>query len=63
MNTFEKIIKDHLEKMGRMLGVIVKVGDLEMKPLQNIREFFDEGEAMHHCMFSNKYYKFRRMAQ
>lgn len=56
MNEDGKSNMKYREKMGRMLGVTVKVGDLELKPLQSIREFFDEGEAMHHCVFSNKYY-------
>lgn len=43
-------------RLGRMLGVIVKVGDIELRPLQTIKEFYDEGEAMHHCVFTNKYY-------
>lgn len=40
-----------------MLGVVVKVGDIELKPLQSIQEFYEEGKAMHHCVFTNKYYE------
>lgn len=47
---------DYRDRLGKMLGVIVTVGDIELRPLQSIKEFYDEGEAMHHCVFTNKYY-------
>lgn len=47
---------DYRSRLGRMLGVVVTVGDIELRPLQTIKEFYDEGEAMHHCVFTNKYY-------
>lgn len=47
---------DYRDRLGNMLGVIVTVGDIELRPLQSIKEFYDEGEAMHHCVFTNKYY-------
>ncbi len=30
--------------------------EIVVKPLQSVREFVDEGEYMHHCVFTNKYY-------
>ena len=30
---------------------------LEIRPLQSIKEFYDEGCMMHHCVFSMEYYK------
>lgn len=47
---------DYRARLGKMLGVVVTVGDIELRPLQTIKEFYDEGEAMHHCVFTNKYY-------
>lgn len=47
---------DYRSRLGKMLGVVVTVGDIELRPLQTIKEFYDEGEAMHHCVFTNKYY-------
>lgn len=47
---------DYRSRLGRMLGVVVTVGNIELRPLQTIKEFYDEGEAMHHCVFTNKYY-------
>lgn len=48
---------DYRDRLGKMLGVIVTVGDIELRPLQTIKEFYDEGEAMHHCVFTNGYYR------
>lgn len=47
---------DYRSRLGKMLEVVVTVGDIELRPLQTIKEFYDEGEAMHHCVFTNKYY-------
>ena len=48
---------EYVAKMGAMLGVIVKVGNMELKPLQSVREFFEEGSELCHCVFTNNYYK------
>lgn len=48
---------EYRDKMGDLLGVIVKVGDVTLQPLQSVREFFEEGSELHHCVFTNKYYK------
>lgn len=45
------------KKVGRWLGVRIKEKDIEIRPLRTIQEFFEEGEAMHHCVFKNKYYE------
>lgn len=47
---------EYVKRMGDMLGVMVKVGDIELQPLQSIQEFYEEGMNMHHCAFTNKYY-------
>ena len=47
----------YLEKMGKVLGVMVRYKDITLKPLQNIRDFFEEGSTLHHCVFRNKYYQ------
>lgn len=48
---------EYVKRMGNMLGVVVKVSDIELKLLQSIQEFYEEGKAMHHCVFTNKYYE------
>ncbi len=34
----------------RLLAVVIVAGDITIKPLQNYKEFVEEGEAMHHCV-------------
>lgn len=48
---------EYMQRMGPYLGIVVRSGDIELKPLQNIRDFFDEGNALHHCVFECGYYK------
>lgn len=48
---------DYRDRLGKMLRVVVTVGDIELRPLQSIKEFYEEGEAMHHCVFTNGYYR------
>lgn len=44
------------DRVGKWLGLVVTSGDIELKPLQNIRDFFDEGKELCHCVFRNEYY-------
>ena len=48
---------EYVARMGGLLGVTVKSNDITLKPLQNIRDFFDEGNTLHHCVFKNGYYR------
>lgn len=48
------------ERMGELLGVVVVAGDIELHTLQNVREFYEEGEELHHCVFVNGYYEKER---
>lgn len=45
-----------VERCGRWLGVEIVSGDLTIKPLQSLIDFKREGDTLHHCVFSNKYY-------
>ena len=47
----------YAERVSRWLDVMIRGKGITIRPLQNIREFYEEGEAMHHCVFSNGYYK------
>ena len=47
----------YMKKMGAVLGVKVKNKDIVLRPLQNIRDFFEEGSELHHCVFTNGYYR------
>lgn len=47
----------YAERVSRWLDVMIRGKGITIRPLQNIREFYEEGEAMHHCVFSCGYYK------
>jgi hypothetical protein len=41
---------------GRFFGMVIAEEGIEIKVLQSVREFFEEGKEMDHCVFSNGYY-------
>ena len=47
----------YAERVSRWLDVMIRGKGITIRPLQNIREFYEEGEAMHHCVFTCGYYK------
>lgn len=44
------------EKKGKYFGVLICTDEFDIRPLQTIAEFYEEGEAMGHCVYTNKYY-------
>ena len=32
-------------------------GSITIRPLESITQFYEEGKAMHHCVYTNEYYK------
>lgn len=50
--------EDALEKrVAVVAGFVIADGDIEISPLRSVRDFQDEGEALHHCVFRMGYYK------
>lgn len=49
--------KAYKKRVGVALQLNLTLGNLEARPLQDVQEFYDEGEKMHHCVYSNEYYK------
>jgi len=41
---------------NRFFGVIIEGKGIEIKCLQSVEEFMEEGKEMHHCVFGNAYY-------
>lgn len=41
---------------GRFFGIFFTDGTIQVKVLESVNEFAEEGVAMHHCVFSNEYY-------
>lgn len=48
---------EYVQRMGAFLGVTLKLGNVTLQPLQSVREFFEEGSELCHCVFTNNYYK------
>lgn len=53
----DKLNAQYRERLADVLDIKVKAGDLVLRPLQDIMDFFKEGEALRHCVYSNEYYK------
>ena len=56
----ERLRKDELlyaEMKGRFLDLAFSDGMINLHVLQNVQEFYEEGKAMNHCVFTNGYYK------
>lgn len=44
----------------QFFGLIIAGQGIEIKALQSVREFMEEGAAMHHCVYANGYYDVKR---
>lgn len=53
----EKSEAEFEREKGRYLGVVITDGELDIRPLQTVADYFAEGEAMHHCVGSMEYYR------
>ena len=56
----EKLMKDiagFYERMKKFFGMKITDGNIVICPLESITQFYQEGKAMHHCVYSNEYYK------
>lgn len=43
--------------MEKFFGMEITDGNITIRPLESITQFYQEGKAMHHCVFSMGYYK------
>lgn len=50
----------YIKKRGRFFGLVIAENDLEIKVLQSVQEFMEEGKDMNHCVFANGYYDVRK---
>lgn len=48
---------EYIARMGKVLGLLITKGDISIAPLQSIKDFYEEGTELQHCVFSNEYYK------
>lgn len=48
--------KDYLSQKGKFFGLIITDGTLNVRVLESVAEFAEEGTMMHHCVWTNRYY-------
>lgn len=48
--------RDFLELKGHLLGICFGEGDIKIKTLDSVDEYRQEGDLMHHCVFTNAYF-------
>lgn len=56
----EKQDKLYKERMKNFAGLSFGDKDIRIEPLHSVREFAEEGKAMHHCVFAMGYYDAER---
>ena len=49
--------KAFLERIAKFADLTITDGKIVITPLKSLEEFMQEGQAMHHCVFSNGYWK------
>lgn len=50
-------IASFIKRMQPFLNLEIKEDDIVIRPLQSVSQFYQEGKAMHHCVYANEYYK------
>lgn len=48
--------KEYRKLKGKFFGIVFTDGTLNIRVLESVVEFAEEGTAMHHCVWSNSYY-------
>ena len=46
-----------IKRIQPFLDLEIKEDDIVIRPLQSVSQFYQEGKAMHHCVYANEYYK------
>ena len=52
----KKAVKMYHSKRKKFFGLLISGNGIEIHVLKSVNEFAEEGIAMNHCVFSNKYY-------
>lgn len=55
--TVQKAQKKYQKSHGRFIGLEFSSGDITVKFLSHVQQFIDAGDLLHHCIFTNEYYK------
>lgn len=49
--------KNYLKSKSKFFGLVFSKGNIQIRVLQSVQEFIEEADFMHHCVFSNEYFK------
>lgn len=49
--------KSFASRIKKFAGLLISSDGISIRPLMSVKEFRDEGKAMHHCVFALGYYK------
>lgn len=52
----EKHEKEYRKLKGKFFGIVITDGTLNIRVLESVAEFAEEGTMMHHCVWANAYY-------
>lgn len=57
MSRMKQDIFSFIQRIQPFLGIEIKDEDIVIRPLESVTQFYQEGKAMHHCVYQNEYYK------
>lgn len=57
MSKMKQDIFSFIQRIQPFLGIEIKDEDIVIRPLESVTQFYQEGKAMHHCVYQNEYYK------
>lgn len=52
----KRLAKTYVSRMKKYFGMVITDGKIVVCALKNLSEFEAEGKAMHHCVFTNRYF-------
>ena len=53
----KEAINKFLERINKFQDLVITDNQLTIIPLKSIEDFKEEGDKMHHCVFTNEYWK------
>lgn len=52
----KELISDFYKMKEKFFGLLITDGHIEIRPLESVTQFYQEGKALDHCVYRNKYY-------
>lgn len=49
--------EQYVQEKQKFFGIAITDKDISIEVLKSVQEFIEEGEALHHCVYTNEYYK------